>query len=238
MLNQHHANGELLVSRGGRGEPGEVRENPVARPSTSWAPCCFALDPLRVTTTRSRIILRAAPPRLRGLRARHVVAIDLPRSTEKGSMTQHHPGKPRVPLLAVALALSLLACTPRPAQPAMGDAPSALARWELRRPAAYSYRLTISCLCIQRGEYRIEIRDGEMTSLVEPTGMPVVDRRLECIPTVNELFGRMREAELQGTPVRAVYHAELGYPVEVEIGVLANDSGTLRSEERRVGKEW
>jgi hypothetical protein len=136
-------------------------------------------------------------------------------------------------LAAAALALSTAAaCAPppndAPRDPAGGTAAAAQATWEARRPAAYAYDMTIACMCIHRGEYRVEVRNGEITSVRDTaTGTPSPGARVEWIVTVDRLFEVMRQASSAGTPVRAMYHPELGYPTEAEIGLLADDSGTL-----------
>lgn len=143
-------------------------------------------------------------------------------------------------LLAAPLALALLAgCTPSAApapdpaaQPApgsagAGDHAAALRTWAANRPAAYAYDLEISCFCIHRGEYAVEVRGGEITAVRDAAGAPVTDARLEWIVTVDRLFEVIGQAAQAGTPVRAAYHPAMGYPTEAEVGLLANDSGTL-----------
>lgn len=138
-------------------------------------------------------------------------------------------------LIAAALALTATACTPPAAQPDAGQAPAAAAdsisarrTWEARRPAAYTYELTITCFCIHRGHYAVEVRNGELASVRDATtGAPSPESRVSWILTPDWLFRAMAQAAQLGTPVRAEFHPELGYPVEAEIGLLANDSGTL-----------
>jgi hypothetical protein len=136
-------------------------------------------------------------------------------------------------LITAALALSTLtACAPPApaagAPPAAGNASAAQQTWEARRPAAYAYDMTIACMCIHRGEYAVEVRNDEITSVRDrTTGAPSPESRVSWILTVDRLFEAMRQASSIGTPVRAVYHPQLGYPTEVEIGMLADDSGTL-----------
>lgn len=138
-------------------------------------------------------------------------------------------------LIAAALALSAsFACAPAappsdgpPAASDDGAIAAAQRRWEARRPAAYAYDLAISCFCIHRGEYALEVRGGEITSVRDKaTGAPAEASRVEWMVTVDRLFEVMRQAAQAGTPVRAVYHPELGHPVEAEVGTLANDAGT------------
>ncbi|HYR07938.1 MAG TPA: DUF6174 domain-containing protein [Longimicrobium sp.] len=136
-------------------------------------------------------------------------------------------------LITTALAvLTLAACAPPApatgAPPAEGNAAGAQQTWEARRPAAYAYDLTIACFCIHRGEYAVEVRNGRITSVRDrTTGAPSPESRVEWIVTVDRLFELIRQASQAGTPVRAAYHPELGYPTEAEIGMLADDSGTL-----------
>lgn len=134
---------------------------------------------------------------------------------------------------------ALSSCTPQSSdtapvpgqqtQPTHADSAMSTARqvWEVRRPAAYAYDLTIACMCIHRGEYQVEVRDGQITSVRDAAGAPAPESRVEWIVTVDRLFEVMRLARQAGTPVRAVYHHGMGYPAEVEIGMLADDSGTL-----------
>jgi hypothetical protein len=137
-------------------------------------------------------------------------------------------------ITAVLVLSSAAACAPAasptdtpPAAPS-GDAAAAQRTWESRRPAAYAYQVEISCFCIHRGQYAVEVRNGAVASIRDvSTGAPAAQDRVQYIPSVDELFARIREASRAGTPVRAEYHPQLGYPVEAEVGMLADDSGTL-----------
>lgn len=137
-------------------------------------------------------------------------------------------------LFAAVLALAAAACAPAvpPADPPpaaqSGDAAAAQRTWEAGRPAAYAYTLEISCFCLHRGQYALEVRNGQITSARDAaTGAPAPEDRVQWLVTVDRLFAAIREASQAGTPVRAMYDAQLGHPVEAEIGLLANDSGTL-----------
>lgn len=138
--------------------------------------------------------------------------------------------------LATTVLLSAAACAPAAPSsdapsseaPPAQDTPAAQATWEANRPAAYAYDLEITCFCIHRGQYAVEVRNGEITSVLDKaSGAPAAESRVEWIVTVDRLFEVMRQASSAGTPVRAEYDARLGYPVEAEVGLLANDSGTL-----------
>jgi len=88
--------------------------------------------------------------------------------------------------------------------------------------------MEISCFCIHRGRYDVEVRDGRLASVRDAqTGVPSPESRVEWLLTVDQLFERMSQAMQFGTRVRGVYDARLGYPSEAEIGLLADDSGTL-----------
>lgn len=138
-------------------------------------------------------------------------------------------------LIAAVLALSAAACAPAapptdtpPPAASSGDAAAAQRTWEAGRPAAYAYQLEISCFCIHRGTYAVEVRNGAITSVRDAsTNAPAEASRVEWIVTVDRLFETIRQASQAGTPVRAAYDPRLGYPTEAEIGLLADDSGTL-----------
>jgi hypothetical protein len=135
-------------------------------------------------------------------------------------------------ILAAVLSL-VAACTP-PAPPAdsppagSADSGAAQARWQARGLRSYAYDLEVSCFCIHRGQYAVEVRNGELASVRDrATQAPAEESRVQWILTVDRLFEVMRQASQAGTPVRATYDPQLGYPAEAEIGMLANDSGTL-----------
>lgn len=139
-------------------------------------------------------------------------------------------------LLAALLTLTLsavAACAPAavPSDPhaaGAGAAASAQRTWEAGRPAAYAYNLEISCFCIHRGQYAVEVRNGQIASARDAaTGQPAEAGRVQWLVTVDQLFARITEAARAGKPVRAEYHPQLGYPMEAEVGLLADDSGTL-----------
>ncbi|HEX5869884.1 MAG TPA: DUF6174 domain-containing protein [Longimicrobium sp.] len=141
----------------------------------------------------------------------------------------------RFPTLIAAAVLSIsAACAPAAAgpgespAPGSGSAATAQRTWEARRPAAYAYDLAISCFCIHRGEYTVEVRNGSVASARERASGAAADAsRMALIPSVDRLFEMINEASRNGRPLRVEYDAQRGYPREAEIGLLADDSGTL-----------
>lgn len=142
----------------------------------------------------------------------------------------------RIPARSAIFAALLLLAACHPAVPAAQPAATppaagldaARRAWASHGLRGYAYTLEVSCFCIHRGRYGVEVRDGQVASVRDAqTGAPSPESRVEWILTVDQLFERMAQATRLGTPVRAVYDARLGYPSEVEIGLLANDSGTL-----------
>ena len=125
---------------------------------------------------------------------------------------------------------------PPPSSPADGPHSEARRTWQAQRPAAYAYDLAIACMCIHRGEYAVQVRGGDVTSVRGAgDGAAVRPEILERIVTPDRLFELIAEAERAGTHTRVTYDRRMGYPVEAEIGLLANDSGTLyRIENLRV----
>lgn len=155
----------------------------------------------------------------------------------------------RTASLAAAL-LALAACTPPAADPPAppADAPpveapqpepapdakpvpglaEARQAWKAKGPASYAYTLTMACMCIHRGSYAVEVRNGELADVRDATTkQPSPESRVSWVLTVDRLMEAMEMASRAGTPVRATFDPALGYPVETEIGLLADDSGTL-----------
>ena len=136
---------------------------------------------------------------------------------------------------AISAALLVLAgCHPSapgagPAvDPPAGEVEVARRAWAAHGIRSYAYTMEISCFCIHRGRYNVEVRDGQLATVRDAqTGAPSPESRVEWVLTVDQLFERMAQAVQLGTRVRAVYDARLGYPSEAEIGLLADDSGTL-----------
>lgn len=135
-------------------------------------------------------------------------------------------------LIAAGVLSISAACAPAAAgpgeapAPASGSVATAQRTWEARRPAAYAYDLALSCFCIHRGEYTVEVRNGSVASVRERANGAAVDGS-RLIPTVDRLFEMIQEASRDGRPLRVEYDAQWGYPSEAEIGLLADDSGTL-----------
>ncbi|HEU4452474.1 MAG TPA: DUF6174 domain-containing protein [Longimicrobium sp.] len=140
--------------------------------------------------------------------------------------------------LALALLAAAAACDPpvppaeapspqAPAPAQTGDLAAARAKWNAGKPASYAYDFSVTCFCIHRGEYAVEVRGGRITSLRTAEGAAVPEDRAAYILTVDQIFDRIQSASGQGTPTRVVYDPALGYPTEAEVGLLADDSGTL-----------
>ena len=130
--------------------------------------------------------------------------------------------------LALAAVLLLAGCHAAPSPAPITSGAAARTRWTAHRPAAYAYTLEISCMCLHRGRYQVEARDGRVVAARDAvTGLQAEEHRMLLIPSVEQLHARIQEAEQAGTPVRATYDATIGHPIEVEIGLLADDSGTL-----------
>ena len=117
---------------------------------------------------------------------------------------------------------------PPPSTAADGDLAEARRTWQAQQPAFYAYDLEISCFCIHRGEYAVQVRGGEITSVrAAGDGAAVRPEVRERIVTPDQLFEAIDDAERAGTHTRVTYDPRMGYPAEAEIGLLADDSGTL-----------
>jgi hypothetical protein len=99
--------------------------------------------------------------------------------------------------------------------------------WGAREIRTYIFAMEITCVCVHRGRYDVVVQDGKLFTVRDPgTGQLSPESRVEWILTVDQLFERMGQAEQLGTAVRAVYDVNLGYPSLVEIGTMADDTGT------------
>jgi hypothetical protein len=138
----------------------------------------------------------------------------------------HAPAMLRVRFLAASLALLSGCATPAPSPGAELADPRG--RWAAAGLSSYAYDLEVSCFCIHRGRYAVEVRSGEVASVRDAqSGDPSPHSRARWVVTVDQLFAAIAQAEAAGTPVRAEYHPALGHPTEAEVGLLADDSGTL-----------
>jgi hypothetical protein len=139
--------------------------------------------------------------------------------------------------LALVLALAAAACSsnddvdvivdPRPVAGVAGDVAQQRQLWE--RQGIDDYRVAYSrvCFCLQRGTVQLTVRDGRITDVRQvESGQPVPGEAVGEYPTVERLFDAIADAQARGDYTAVTYHPTLGYPVEAEIGTLANDAGT------------
>jgi hypothetical protein len=109
-------------------------------------------------------------------------------------------------------------------------------RWRAVGPRSYTYELRRSCFCGAETvtPARVEVRDGRVADIRSlATGQQL---SLAFVPTIDSLFERaIAEAE-RGGHVAVAYHPLLSYPTRLEIGMLANDAGTLYGVSKLVGR--
>jgi hypothetical protein len=128
--------------------------------------------------------------------------------------------------LAAALLLFLPACVPAATGPVDGPAgePQSLqearALWASAGGDDYAYTISRSCFCPPEstGPFEVTVRDGRIARATRAGS--AVDAGQLALPTVEELFDQIAEAQRTGAAeVRVSYDDRLGYPAEIWIDV-------------------
>lgn len=130
---------------------------------------------------------------------------------------------------SIALALVLAGCAAPLAQGGAGaqDASAQRRLWTQQGMDDYRFVLARECFCLGRGPMQVTVRDGRVAEVRDPqTGTPVDEQTASVVLTIDGLFDRIAEAQANGEHTAVKYHPTLGYPVNAEIGTLANDAGT------------
>jgi hypothetical protein len=125
-------------------------------------------------------------------------------------------------LLTIALSLSAAACENPFSASSADQLEDAREKWSRERIASYSFTVRVGCFCPgdTRGPFRVTVSNGAVTSITDPaTGAPRAASRFVPL-TVEALFARVQQAIDDGVEELDVrYHAELGYPVTIEINL-------------------
>lgn len=91
----------------------------------------------------------------------------------------------------------------------------AAGKWAERGPASYVYIFRQSCECLLSGPYVVTVEDGTVkgAQLLPFTTPPAPTPDLALVPTIDDLFERLRSAADAG-PVRfeVEFDSEYGYP--------------------------
>jgi hypothetical protein len=140
---------------------------------------------------------------------------------------------PRIRPFALVLALASAACSDngvlvdaRPVQGVAGDVSQQRGVWEAQGVDDYRFAYSRLCFCVQRGTVQVTVRDGRVTDVRQvESGQAVPRESWAEFPTVDALFERITDARSRGEYTAVTFHPTLGYPVEAEIGTLANDAG-------------
>lgn len=139
----------------------------------------------------------------------------------------------RISLLALALTLSAACGTqdgvlvdPQPVQGVAGNLAEQRQRWERQGIDDYRVAFSRECFCVQPGTVQITVRDGRITDVRQvANGQPVPSETLGEYLTVEALFDAIAAAQAGNEYTSIRFHPTLGYPVEAELGTLANDAG-------------
>ncbi|HEX6042017.1 DUF6174 domain-containing protein [Longimicrobium sp.] len=138
--------------------------------------------------------------------------------------------------IALLLALSAAACSGKddllifvdtqPVEGVAGNVAQQRQKWEGKGIDDYRFAYSRVCFCLQHGTVQVTVRDGRVTDVRKvESGEPVAREYWREFPTVDELFGAISDAQGREDVTAVKFHPTLGYPVEAEIGTLANDAG-------------
>lgn len=138
--------------------------------------------------------------------------------------------------LALVLTLAAAACSgnddidvlvdPQPVEGVAGNVAQQRGVWERRGIDDYRFAYGRVCFCLQHGTVQVTVRDGRVTDVRQvESGQPVPRESWGEFPTVDGLFDAIIAAQARDDYTAVKYHPTLGYPVEAEIGTLANDAG-------------
>lgn len=130
----------------------------------------------------------------------------------------------------IAAALVLAACdmptesegvTPIPGEPSLQRQ-----LWERQDIDDYRYVFGRTCFCEELPLVSVRVRDGQVVDVrVASTGRPLDRDRWDEIPTVDQVFDFIAQAEARDEAADVKYHPTLGYPMRVMLGDLAVDAG-------------
>lgn len=119
---------------------------------------------------------------------------------------------------------------------------SAAARWEARRPAAYSFVFQRVCFCLDTElvPIRLTVRNGRVVDGVPDGGTEVTgpdDPLVPRYPTIDDLHRSLVRARQRGATFEVEYHPQWPVPVSAYIDVdrrLADDEQGWRVTDFRV----
>ena len=134
----------------------------------------------------------------------------------------------RILLLTVALA----ACDfpTDSSTPVPGDPLVQRQVWERQGIDDYRFTFGRECFCVPLPLVRVEVRNGRIVDVREAeSGRLVEQDRWQGIPTVDQMFDYIVQAQAQNEYNEVSYHPTLGYPMRAVIGTLANDAGVAYS---------
>jgi hypothetical protein len=126
--------------------------------------------------------------------------------------------------LAITLAACLLASCSIAAKSALTNAHD---RWRLANVGHYRYSLTVACFCAftQKMPLTIEVRDGQVLSMLYTDGTPVLDADQQTFAryqTIEALFDFTSESLGNADEIHVEYDPTYGFPAKVQIDFRKN----------------
>lgn len=143
---------------------------------------------------------------------------------------------PRIRPFVLVLSLAAAACSgndelgvlvdPQPVEGVAGNPAQQRTVWEAQSIDDYRFAYHRVCFCLQRGTVQVTVRDGRVTDVRQvENGRAVPRESWGEFLTVDGLFEEIAQAQARSDYTAVKFHPTLGYPVEAEIGTLANDAG-------------
>ncbi|MBC7977184.1 MAG: hypothetical protein H7138_19590 [Myxococcales bacterium] len=115
-------------------------------------------------------------------------------------------------------------------------------RWDLRRPAAYTFGWQQHCFCTQDDVRPLQVSvvaNDVVRASYASDDMPVAAERVQYLSTIDDVFDRLdRAIEEKAFLIRVTFDADFGYPTSVAVDYdewtaddeLALELGSLQTD--------
>ncbi len=129
----------------------------------------------------------------------------------------------RILVYAALFTLVLSACAPL----TNSEFNRNLEKWQMANVNHYRFSLAVSCFCafMQKMPLSIEVKDGQVVSMIYNDGSAVPDNEREFFAqyeTINALFDYTKGAMRDADEIHIQYDSTYGFPSSVQIDFIKN----------------